>query len=366
MRLKSRLLAMAGAFLTGAALFAAPGVSAEPEPAEPASGTERAMSDTTPTARIVAQRRLPNGATETTVRIGPIVARPHSGHGGEHGHGTHTTVALPWTPPCVNCYVTGIEPDLTYSDGSTANYDTRAMLHHAVLFDRSKKDVTCGAGRKIFRLTGRRIFASGNERTSLSLPDGYGVELGRAPLTWGVVEVMNMKHKPQTVFFETTLTHVPASTRGMEEVTPVWLDAANCTGDSHHSAPEGESMTTWRWKSTISGTITSAGGHLHDGGRSVTLSNTSTGRRICTSEAGYGTDPAYMGHLESMSVCQRESLGAVHRGDVLQLDSVYRMDRAAGDVMSITMAYVDEGCQGTMHASSGMCSDPHPQPSPSP
>jgi len=365
MRLKSRLLAAAGALLT-AALFAAPGVSANPESAGPASGPERATSQTTPTARIVAQRQLPNGMTETVVRT-PIVARPHSGHGGgEHGHGTHTTVALPWTPPCANCYVTGIEPALTYSDGSTANYDTGATIHHAVLFDRSKKDVTCGDGRNIFRLTGKRIFASGNERTNLRLPDGYGVELGRAPLTWGVVEVMNMKHEPQTVFFETSFTHVPADTRGMEEVTPVWLDAANCTGDSHHSVPDGESTTTWRWKSTISGTITSAGGHLHDGGRSVTLSNASTGQHICTSKAAYGTDPAFMGHLESMSVCRRESLGTVRRGEVLQFDSLYRMGHAAGNVMSIMMAYVDQGCRGSLHSTSGLCTNPHPQPPPSP
>ncbi|MPY81005.1 MAG: hypothetical protein GEV04_21725 [Actinophytocola sp.] len=86
---------------------------------------------------------------------------------------------------------------------------------------------------------------------------------------------------------------MPASTPGMEEVTPVWLDAANCTGDSQHSVPAGKSTTTWRWQSTLSGTVKAAAGHLHDGGRSLALSNASTGQHMCTSEAGYGTDPAY-------------------------------------------------------------------------
>jgi len=328
-----RMFVTAGALLMAAGVLAAPGATAETEPTD-------AVRDAAPTAQIVEQRRLPDGTTETVVRT-PIVVRPHSGHGGEHGHGTHTTIAAPMTPPCVNCYVTSVTPDLTYRDGSSANYDTGVMLHHAVLFDRSKKDVTCGDSRTFYDLTGRRIFASGNERTAGTLPKGYGVKLGRTPLTWGVVELMNMTNEPQTVFFDMTIRHVPASRSGMAEVTPVWLDAANCTGRSEHAAPAGESTTTWRWQSTISGTVKAVAGHLHDGGRSIALSNTSTGRHVCTSEAGYGTDSAYMGHLESMSVCTGNRLGTVRKGQVLQLNSVYDIHHAAGDVMSIMMAFVD-------------------------
>lgn len=103
-------------------------------------GTEsRRRPEMAPTARIVDRTQLPNGATRTTVRMGPIVTQTHSGHGGgEHDH-THTTIAGPWTPPCANCYLTGVKPDLTYADGSSANYDTGVTLHHAVLFDRSKR-----------------------------------------------------------------------------------------------------------------------------------------------------------------------------------------------------------------------------------
>lgn len=339
----SRLTAAASALIAGAALLFTPGATAETESAPAAHDAAPTLPGTTaPDAGIVEQRQLPNGMTETTIRMGPIIARPHSGHGSGDGHGTHTTVAGLMMSPCSDCYVTSIKPDLTYSDGSSANYDTGVMLHHAVLFDRSKKDVTCGDSQTFYELTGRRIFASGNERTAGRLPDGYGVKLDATPMTWSVVELMNMKHEPQAVFFETTIRHVPVSTPGMEEVTPVWLDAANCTRDSRHSVPAGESTTTWRWQSTISGTVKAAGGHLHDGGRSLALSNASTGRHMCTSEAGYGTRPAYMGHIESMSVCSDRNLGIVRSGQVLQLDSVYRMDHAADDVMTIMMAYVDE------------------------
>jgi len=335
--------AAAASIPIAAGLMFTPGSAADTERVPPVPDAAPALSEMAPTARIVDRKQLPNGATRTTVRMGPIVTQPHYGHGGgEHGHGTHTTIAGPWTPPCVNCYLTSVKPDLTYADGSSANYDTGVTLHHAVLFDRSKKDVTCGDSRSFYELTGRRLFASGNERTAGRLPAGFGVKLGKAPMTWGAAELMNMKPEPQAVFVEATITHVPASTPGMEAVTPVWLDSANCTGDSQHSVPAGASTTTWRWQSTISGTVKAAGGHLHDGGRSLALSNASSGRHMCTSTAGYGTDPAYMGHIESMSVCSAQHLGAVRRGDVLQLDSTYQMDHAANDVMSIMLAYIDQ------------------------
>lgn len=342
MRRLWRLTSAVAAVAAGSALLVMPGAAADTALAPVVPEVGSSVSETAPLARIVDRKQLANGATETTVRMGPIVAQPHSGDGGgEHSHGTHTTVAGPWLPPCANCYVTSVKPDLTYADGSSANYDTGVMLHHAVLFDRSKQDVTCGDSDSFYELTGRRIFASGNERTGGKLPDGYGVKLDAVPMTWGVVELMNMKPEPQAVFVEATVTHVPADTKGMEEVTPIWLDAANCTGDSQHSVPAGESTTTWRWQSTISGTIMAAGGHLHDGGRSLALSNVSTGQHMCTSEAGYGTDPSYMGHIESMTLCSGR-LGTVRRGEVLQLDSVYQMDHAADDVMTIMIAYVDE------------------------
>ena len=42
-----------------------------------------------------------------------------------------------------------------------------------------------------------------------------------------------------------------------------------------------------------------------------------------------------------MSVCTGNRLGTVCKGQVLQLDSVYDIHHAAGDVMSIMMAFVD-------------------------
>ncbi|GAA5108747.1 hypothetical protein [Haloechinothrix salitolerans] len=293
-----------------------------------------------PDATIIASERNADGSTTTTVRVGPLTAKPHSGDGGgEHGMGTHTTLMAPLVPPCVNCYITAIQPDLTYADGSRANYDTGVMLHHAVLFDRARTDVTCGD--QLLGLAGRRLFASGNERTGGELPPGTGVKLGWLPLTWTLVELMNMKSDAQTVYFDVTMTHVSARAGGMTEATPVWLDANNC-GDSTHPVPEGKSTTTWEWTSTIDGTLKAAGGHLHDGGEVITAFNRTTGETLCESEAGYGTDPSYRGHIESMSVCSGDDLGRVNRGDTIELVSHYDTDHADPVAMSIMVAFVAE------------------------
>src|SRR4051812_14096268 len=46
--------------------------------------------------------------------------------------------------PCGNCWIIGMTPDLEYQDGSNANVDSGAMLHHFVLFNQDRTDATCG------------------------------------------------------------------------------------------------------------------------------------------------------------------------------------------------------------------------------
>lgn len=344
---------------TMTALGAASTSAAEPNAAaQPAASQLPGSATATPQdarqasaadSRVLSQRELTSGETETTVRIGPLTMNAHEQddeHEGVrpmHGpdqpmHGTHTSLLAPMTPPCTNCYITGIQPDMNYEDGSSANVHTGAMLHHAVFFDRSKWDVTCGSW---VSFAGRRIFATGNERTGGTLPDGYGVKFGFLPLTYTLVELMNTKPEPQEVYVDVTMTHVPAHTPGMQEVTPVWLDADNC-GNSQHSVPKGESHTRWEWESTISGTLKGAGGHIHDGGQKITLTNKDTGETMCTSEAGYGTDPHYEGRIESMTTCLGQDLGKVRKGDTLEIDSVYHSNYAQDNAMSIMVAFIAE------------------------
>ena len=246
------------------------------------------------------------GLQETTVRYGPFVLPP----AGQGGDVDHANVFLPNVPkPCEDCFIVRAEPDLVYEDGTPANLDTGLMLHHALLFNNGRPDTTCGKDT-FFGRFGERFLASGNERTTKHFPDGYGYHLGRDPVT-GVFHIMNHSAETKTVSFtfKVTLAARPRPP-GMRPVTPVWVDMNNCR-TSEYAVPAGPSSEHWTWKSTITGRIVSAGGHVHTGGVRTTLTNATTRQHVCTSWAGYGQKPAYMGTIESMSYCR---VGRPRRG----------------------------------------------------
>jgi hypothetical protein len=276
------------------------------------------------------------GIQETTVRYGPFVLPP-AGKGGDMDH---ANVVMPNAPkPCEDCFIVRAEPDLVYEDGTPANLDTGLMLHHALLFNTGRRDTTCGKDT-FFGGLGERFLASGNERTVKRLPDGYGYHLGREPVT-GVFHIMNHSDEAKTVFFTFKVSWLPGSAAGVRPVTPVWLDVNNCR-TSEYAVPAGPSSTHWTWPSTITGRIVGTGGHVHTGGVRTVLTNQTTGRRVCTSWAGYGTKPAYMGTIESMSYCSWDALGVVKAGDTLDLESVYDAAEPVPGAMGIMVMHVFE------------------------
>lgn len=276
------------------------------------------------------------GVKQTIVRYGPFMLPP-AGRGGDMDH---ANVVVPNVPkPCEDCYITRAEPDLVYEDGSPANLDSGLMLHHAVLFNTGRPDTTCGKDTFFGRL-GERFLASGNERTIKVLPPGYGYHLGSDPVT-GVFHIMNHSEEAKTVFFTFKIDWLAGSTAGVRPVTPVWLDVANCR-TSEYQVPAGPTTTHWSWPSTITGRVVGTGGHVHTGGDRISVTNQTTGQRICTSWAGYGTKPAYRGTIESMSYCSWDSLGIVRKGDTLDLESVYDSAEALPDAMGIMVMHVWE------------------------
>ncbi|WP_156870157.1 hypothetical protein [Sporichthya polymorpha] len=272
------------------------------------------------------------GETATTVRVGPFVLPPAPM--GE----AHVNRPIPSIPkPCEDCFITAIEPRFVTADGQRADMSKGLMLHHVVITEPGATDVTCG--RNGVGALGRRLFAAGDERTPIRLPDGFGFRVQPGPWA-GIIEMMNHSDTPQVVFFETVVHHVPASTPGMKPVTPVWLDAANC-GTSEFAVPAGKSATPWTWTSSLTGRIVAAGGHVHAGGVGLTLDNVTTDQRICSSRAGYGTG-AMEGMISRMSTCSWDSLGALHAGDELLLTSLYHAHEAMNDVMGIMLIAVHE------------------------
>jgi hypothetical protein len=249
--------------------------------------------------------------------------------------------------PCSACDIVGIVPNLVYPNGKTANYNTGAMLHHFVMFNASAHDLTCPTWPQ-------RIFASGNERSDMVLPAGYGYRV-TATDNWNMlVELMNMSMQTQNVQVQVTYYYLPASAN-VRPVMPMWLDENNC-GNSDYAIPAGHSNTVWNYKvpATGAGDIVAIGGHLHDYGTHISLTDTTTGKLICNSRAAYGQIPAYEKNIDYVSGCIGSPLAVIRTGDMLRLNSYYDSPKAENNVMGIMMAWVDVGAfKPPSHAAEG-------------
>jgi hypothetical protein len=299
----------------------------------------------------------PPGAGEqrTKVRYGPYTIPGSTNEGGtDHGHShTGNRFELNIQKPCTNCYITGIQADLVYADGRRAGYSTAAQLHHMVLFNRDagRTDATCGSS--ILGVLGQRFFASGDERTPAQLPNGFGYKIS-ASSQWNMIwDLAGISTEDQQVLFELTYDFAPASTQGITDVEPVWLDINQC-GTSMYSAPAGQSERTYSWTVNRPGRLIGIGGHQHDGGQHLSIVNESTGRTICDSRASYGGNPLYTdhhgkAHISAMSSClgtAAQPLDTLTNGQRVTIHSFYDLPAAADDVMGISVGYIAQGSGG--------------------
>jgi hypothetical protein len=237
--------------------------------------------------------------------------------------------------PCLDCYVTSFTPDLVYSDGTRATMSTGVMLHHAVFTSQFRRDATCG--NEWLGLAGERFFASGDERTAIAFPAGYGYRV-RAYDSWNMlVDLMNHSSEAKTVYVKVTYTYRPPW-ESVKPLKPVWLDIDQCR-DSEYSIPEGESDKHWDWNVNVPGKVVAMIGHLHGHGVAVEATNESRGgASICKSVATL--DPADAHRVLAMSTCTGDPLATVKSGEVVRLHSMYNSPHPANDVMGIMLAYI--------------------------
>ncbi|HET6950856.1 MAG TPA: hypothetical protein VFI47_10800 [Acidimicrobiales bacterium] len=292
------------------------------------------------------------GSRETVIQYGPysVQAAPVNPDG-THGH-AHTGNRFQFfiRKPCTNCYVTGMTADLVYADGTRAGWSTDAQLHHMVMFasGSGKRDATCSAS--FLGFLGQRFFASGDERTPIIAPPGYGYFVGAFD-QWNLIwELANHHAEPQNgLYIAMKYNWVPANTPGMKQLEPVWLDVNQC-GTSEISVPQGPSTRSWTWNVNRPGKIIGVGGHVHDGGINIDTRNVTTGQMICDSVARYGGSPLYTGHhgeghLSGMSVCQgtgENPVATVQNGQRVTITGHYNMPEAVTDQMGIVVMYLEK------------------------
>ncbi len=259
------------------------------------------------------------------------------------GNYVHNALRFDAPAPCTNCVVTDMVPNLVYMndpnhpDGTSANLDTDALMHHFVMINGGRADPVCPGGLQ--GQLGERLFAAGNERSQLHLPSPFGYSNG-SNANWRLIShVVNKGAVQKSLGIEITYQY---RTTGGVDAKPLWLDIDGC-GDSDYTTPVGYADTTADWVSTVSGRMIGMAGHMHDldvtnsapctnhcpeKGHGIALSaevvggpasdywgpippNNSppaslTGATLCRSEALYGTPWAgtrFRDHLDTMSQC---------------------------------------------------------------
>ncbi|TMB70526.1 MAG: hypothetical protein E6J43_01810 [Chloroflexi bacterium] len=238
----------------------------------------------------------PKAAEATTSTwIWPVAPSSYTVPGGNQAlENTETVFSL----PCTNCWITRLEPELIYQgdashpDGTVANYNNNSTtdgvwLHHFVIVD------GCN-------LT-NRIIASGNERTILQDPPGYGYFIGPG-CSWILnYHIHNSGSNARHVAIRLNVTY---QTTALPSAVPVWLDVSSNV-NSEYTIPTlysdkhtGDSGMHADYTMSLQGKIIGMGGHVHDYGISVSAFNTGAGDRpddwICTSVSGYGTGSVYL------------------------------------------------------------------------
>jgi hypothetical protein len=209
------------------------------------------------------------GVQRIKYRYGPIAVSP----------GQNTILTGPNTErPAGNGFIVRIKPDLERSDGTVPNVDV-VHLHHGVWLNQGARDTTSGGNE--------RFFASGEEKTILTLPPGYGYPV-RANDRWLMNHMIhNLTPRQDEVWITYEVDWVPADSdlgRRLKAVRPVWMDVQNGSAypvfdvargsgtAGRFTYPDdvpgayGNSRRRNEWTADRDGTLVFGLGHLHPGG----------------------------------------------------------------------------------------------------
>jgi plastocyanin len=237
--------------------------------------------------------------------------------------------------PPVDGYILSFTPNLTRTDGSVPPVDV-LHLHHGVWVS-----------------NGRPLFAVGEEKTNLRMPDGYGW-LYRTSDGWLMNHMIhNLTPSPAEVYITYEMDFVPLSDPAAAAIKPVqtlWLDvmggtvypvfdAVRGTGGRDHTltypgeqpALRGRHYALNRYVVPEDGALVGTAGHVHPGGLYTDLWLERAGQRVhlFRSKAHYWEPAGPVSWDMAMTATPASWRVHVRRGDVLEVTGTYATRRAS-------------------------------------
>ena len=191
--------------------------------------------------------------------------------------------------PSRNGWITRIEPNLVRPDGSIPK-SSEVMFHHGVWLNASRDDATDDAVGARFP---ERFYATGEEKTAMELPPGFGYRYEKTDLWILNHMVHNLVVEPMELYVTYTVDFIPDDSplaEGIEPVRPIWMDVENGVeypvfdvkrgsggkdGEFTYPAdagnPYGSGPKENEWVVDRDGVLVQTIGHVHTGGLSTEL-----------------------------------------------------------------------------------------------
>jgi plastocyanin len=256
-------------------------------------------------------------------------------------------------------YITHMETDIVDANNAPVPI-SRLMLHHIVFINAAKSDKTCqsvtGWDSRPGLLMKERFFAAGEERAKITMPEGYGYQIGPANAWALLYMVMNHRKETDSAFVQYKVTvRTPADPNEITPVDPYWLDINDCHVDPIYNVSglgKPGSMDVRSRDVTIQnpGRIVAGIGHVHGGAQKLTLSQPQCGnRQVAESLPTWGNadHPFYNvrpilhepGPINMTAFRSEEGI-PVTAGQTIRLNALYDNSKPHTRVMGIEQIYV--------------------------
>ena len=258
---------------------------------------------------------------ELVARLGPLNLPAHTDH-----------MAMPQPAPQLlvvpfDGWITAYHPSLVDDAG---NLLPGRMLHHVAFWNTARSDFLCPNKEE-------HIFGAGGEMNDWPALPGFGYRVHKGDR----IRVTSMFHNPTDeayprAWLVVRMEYQPESA-AMKSVYPAWFDAKKCGDSDFPLLPEGTALHA-EIPLHFSGRLLGVGGHMHDYGEQLVLTDMTHKSPIAVLKAALDDQ----GHIRSMPIEVFLDRGGypLKKGEIVEVDARYGTPRVAkADGMAIVVGY---------------------------
>ena len=170
------------------------------------------------------------------------------------------------------------------------------LLHHVAFWNTSRSDFLCPNKEE-------HIFGAGGEMNDWPALPGFGYRVSKGDR----IRINTMIHNPTDTSYPKTHIEIrmeykmaraaDGSAAQVKSVYPTWFDVQACGNSGYHLTP-GKNVTRGAFALKYTGTLLGVGGHMHDYGVQLELTNDTRSENVATLRAALDAQ----GRIQSMPI----------------------------------------------------------------